>query len=536
MKGIEGEQSDITAKKWGGVEASRSVLIKGTHHKLLQVELVDETDSHNQLVHVKEWLLHPRELPLHLEGNVFVIENALTASGPIAVKTAPLPRVRRDGQPLVDLSVGRGADGGIELTLHQTGPDDLEAWHILEYEGGREGRIRAMHRWQRSLRPDTDVHRIPRFVSNTWGDRNRDARIRHDFIMEEINAAASLGVDVVQIDDGWQKGVSSNSSKAKSAGGVWSGFWATDPEFWTPDPKRFPNGFSEITKHAARNGVEIGLWYAPDSSNEFANWKQDALQLLRLYREYGVRTFKLDSIDAASHAARRNLRCMLEEVRSESGGQIVCDLDITGSNVSRPGYFGAIGCGPLFVENRYTDWHCYWPHSVLRNLWQLSHWVAPQNMRMEFLNNERNGHKYQEDPLAPAAYPPATLFAIIMFSNPLGWFENTGLSAKFRESVTSLVRCWRLHRAAIATGDIYPIGDTPDGMAWTGFCSVADDKHHGFAVAFNEMSGEQKHTFVMPASFETVTRLHGEGSVSINGKELTVQIPKVFGYVFVMLS
>ena len=41
-------------------------------------------------------------------------------------------------------------------------------------------------------------------MSNTWGDRNRDSRICEAFVMKEIDAAAELGLDIVQIDDGWQ--------------------------------------------------------------------------------------------------------------------------------------------------------------------------------------------------------------------------------------------------------------------------------------------------------------------------------------------
>jgi alpha-galactosidase len=42
------------------------------------------------------------------------------------------------------------------------------------------------------------------FLSNTWGHRSRDARINADFIAREVEAGTRLGVDVVQIDDGWQ--------------------------------------------------------------------------------------------------------------------------------------------------------------------------------------------------------------------------------------------------------------------------------------------------------------------------------------------
>ena len=70
---------------------------------------------------------------------------------------------------------------------------------------GARGRIEALQTYQRQLRA-FDPSRDGRFLSNTWGDRSRDARINEAFILLEIAAGARLGVDVIQIDDGWQKG------------------------------------------------------------------------------------------------------------------------------------------------------------------------------------------------------------------------------------------------------------------------------------------------------------------------------------------
>ena len=71
----------------------------------------------------------------------------------------------------------------------------------------------------------------------------------------------------------------------------------------------------------------------------------------------------------------------------ESKGKVVFDLDVTAE--IRPGYFGVPDAGPIFVENRYTDFHRYWPHQTLRNLWKLAQYVDPLRLRMEFLNNTR---------------------------------------------------------------------------------------------------------------------------------------------------
>lgn len=157
-------------------------------------------------------------------------------------------------------------------------------------------------------------------LSNTWGDRNRDARVCETFVLQEIDRAAALGLDTVQIDDGWQKGTTVNS--ARPLGGVWEGYYAADADFWTPHPERFPRGLYPVAEHAAARGVALGLWFSPDSSGEFANWRRDAETLLRLWRTYGVAVFKLDGVKLRTPAARAKYLSLLEMVTAQSGRRV----------------------------------------------------------------------------------------------------------------------------------------------------------------------------------------------------------------------
>jgi alpha-galactosidase len=91
-------------------------------------------------------------------------------------------------------------------------------------------------------------------------------------------------------------------------------------------------------------------------------------------------------------ASLHNQRAKFDRLLEGSDGAITFDLDVTAE--IRPGYFGLPDIGPLFVENRYTDFHRYWPHQTLRNLWMLSQAVDPLRLRMEVLNNARNADKY----------------------------------------------------------------------------------------------------------------------------------------------
>lgn len=501
------------------------------HIRLTAVELVDRTDLHNELVHEHVYLLHPAE-PLSLRGNLFVAEDLLSPRGWVFVKEAPLPHARATPSDC-DFEVA-AAETGFAVTLHDA---DGYRWHTLAYQGGPLERAAALQRFQRERFRDLPV----RFVTNTWGDRNRDSRINAAFIRQEIEAAARLGADMLQIDDGWQQGTTANAAAAQQPGGqgVWEGFYDADPDFWTPDPKRFPDGFDAVLDHARSHGVRLGLWFAPDSSNDFANWQRDAETIIGLHERYGIDCFKLDSIDMRSPIGEQRVRGFIEAVDQRSGHGIVLDLDVTAG--TRPGYFGLMEAATVFVENRYTDWHKYWPHATLRNLWRLARWVDPRRLRMEFLNHARNADRYADDPLAPAAYDPAYLFATVLFSQPLGWFECSNLPAGYFDTLPDLVANWREHRAALFDGTIVPIGQAPDGTAWTGFVSVSPDRATGYALVLRETNAQASTQLELPTGVRAadVELLHGSPGVSVSAQDdgaLRVVAGRSRSYAFVQLA
>ena len=398
----------------------------------------------------------------------------------------------------------------------------------LGYRGGTLGRIRALQDYQRSVRPKTTWHRCGSFVGNTWGDRNRDARIGEAFIVKEIEAGARLGVDVIQIDDGWQAGMMANAAGAQATrSGLWSGYWDSDAGFWDVHPERFPNGFAPIIKAARENGVEIGLWFSPDSASDFANWERDVARILELHRRYGVRFFKMDGIRCESAFGLERLRRLFDSVLHASNGEVIFDLDITAQ--TRPGYWGMISGGPLFVENRYTDWHGYWPHHTLRNLWKLARWVDPLRLRFELLNNERNRYRYPDDPLAPETYAAETLFAMVMISNPLGWFECSSLPETYYQALPELVALWKRRRVAWTDLTILPVGEEPDGWSISGFLLVDPEDRLAEALFFRGAGARENERVELPAGVPRpgdASLLAGNGFVSSGDRCIDVSLPE----------
>jgi len=524
--GIETDPAGLNTSTPGETDTLDSLTLAPLHLRLTQVTLQDQTDNHNELAAEREWLLHPSERPLLLLGCLFFVEDVLTGAGLIFLKEAPLPQARPVPSPY-DLHV-RPGDRRITLSGHGAdGTGEGYAFVTLAYADGPAGRTAALQQYQRCLRPYVPT-RDGMFVSNTWGDRSRDGRINAAFMTQEIEAGPRLGVDVIQIDDGWQSGTTSNSVRAASSGGVWEGFYAAQKDFWSVNPERFPRGLEPLVQMAKKKGMRFGLWFAPDSSGDFAHWRRDADTILRLYRDLGIEYFKVDGVKLRSKTGERNLMAFFHHALSESAGRIVFDLDVTAE--VRPGYFGLMQPGPLYVENRYTDWRKYWPHQTLRNLWKLAHYIDPLRLRMEFLNHARNIGKYTDDPLAPSLYAPDYLFATVMFSSPLGFFEVSKLPETYFAEAAPLISVWKEHREAIFSGTILPLGTAPDGVAWTGFASIAPDHRSAYILIFREASTSVEWHVTLPFLPDVKQPvagmyLGGEGEAALlPGKEIGITI------------
>jgi alpha-galactosidase len=520
--GLE-DSSQAAPRQSKFASALDDLMLAPSHLRYTQVEFKDQTDNHDELVFEREWLT--RVEVFEARCNVFEIEDNLTKHGLIFLKLAPLPHARPVPSPY-DVKVFAG---GRRVAFAGHG----YTWTIIPYQNGRAGRIAAIHRYQRALR-EYEPDRDGMLLSNTWGDRSRDARVSENFLMQEIEAGARFGVDVIQVDDGWQKGMSGNSAFGR---GAWEEFRSVDPEFWSPHPERFPNGLKPLVEAAAEKGMKFGLWFGPSAEEDMKYWEADADMLIDAYENDGIEYVKVDAIRTESRLAEQNLEKMYQKVLRASDGDVVFDPDATAG--IRPTYFGSPQVGPVFVENRYTDWGKYWPHRTLRNLWSLAGYIDPLRLRMEFLNNMRNIDKYGDDPLAPARYAPDTLFATVMFSSPLAWFEVSSLPESYFEEAAPLIHTWKQEREAIFSGDIIPIGKRPDGVVWTGFASIAKDRKSAHLVVFRELNEAEEWTTRIPlfeADEAHVTLLGGDGEAEFDDGELEVEIDQKLQYLFLRVD
>ncbi|MGI5893490.1 MAG: alpha-galactosidase [Candidatus Merdivicinus sp.] len=508
----------------------------GTRH--LEVEtftLYDKTDRNDSLLERQTVPVYQNGC-LHREGNIFRVSDYPHGDSLMLVKHSPTPSsaLHRQNADLLVQGTRYAAllGNGIDFSAMPAGrvPSYASAVGV-----GKTTDILEEF-WRYSTAFSCGDPRKSLFVmSNTWGDRSQDMAICESFILQEIERAHELGVDIVQIDDGWESGITANSRR--KSGGVWEGFYADNNDFWKVNPDRFPNGLEPVVAKAKEYGIEIGLWFGPDSSGEFRNVEKDIETLWGLYQRYGIRYFKLDGVKIRSKLCEMRFIHLLEELTRRSGGDIRFNLDVTAED--RFGYLYQTQYGTLFVENRYTDFGNYYPHNTFKNLWSLAAVIPARRLQMELLNNRRNPQKYVGMPFAPAEYRIDYLFASVMPANPLVWME---LSHLAEEDAALLAKICALHKqyaAELFESRVIPIGECPNGMHFPGYFCRSRDGKSAHLLLFREQTKEDSYTFALPANYcnpqISVIYQSDPASFHLSEKEIQVDFSKQRSFIWIKI-
>lgn len=460
----------------GKVPVMDQLVLAGKHWKLEAVEFYDITDRFNTLVHKTNALLYRNAL---YRGNLLFAENTEKGSGFFMLKEAPTSNIQLR-YPNGDFMTGDNTFQIIGLGIDSVDLKSSEWTRAYGYttglfQSGEFNKLQALKKYQKQIRPFL-ADRDEMIMLNTWGDRGQDTRVNEAFCLNELELASKLGITHFQIDDGWQAGRSANSAY----GGTFRNIW-DNPDYWTPDPQRFPNGLDPIVKRGKELGIEVCLWFNPSIQHNYEDWEKDARALISLYKKYGIRTFKIDGTAIPNKLSEERLRNLYERVMEATGWEAVLNLDATAGR--RGGYFFFNEYGNIFLENRYTDWQNYYPYWTLRNLWMLSAYVPPQTLQIEFLNKWRNREKYGDDRFAPDRYSFDYLFAITMAAQPLAWLEAANLPEEAFQT-SEVIQKYKSIQHDFHTGDIFPIGEEPSGKSWCGFQSVKGNE--GYILVFRE--------------------------------------------------
>lgn len=453
------------------------IKLDGFHWKTKIVEFYDVTDWNNNLVFENTIIPYRKNF---YKGNLLFASNMQNDDGIFFLKEAPSSSVQLayNGYDFTT-EFGHFIVSGLGMTPKDIKTDEWRKAYgcvIGVYKGSELNQLMSLRSYQKNLRK-VFPKRDEMVMMNTWGDRSQDSKINEQFSLQEVEKAAHLGMSHFQIDDGWQSGKSPNSAVSK---GTFKNIW-DNPKYWTPDSVKYPRGLYPIVEKGKELGVEICLWFNPSVQNDYADWEKDVQAIVKLYNEYGIRTFKIDGLSIPTKQSEINLRKLFDTVLEKTDNKVLFNLDATAGR--RGGYHMFNEYGNIFLENRYTDWQNYYPYWTLRNLWQLSKYVPAEKLQIEFLNKDRNTDKYGDDIFAPNKYSFEYLFATTMAGQPLAWFEGSGLGQEAL-NIEKTIKAYKNIQHDFHTGVILPIGEEPSGRSWTGFQSLKED--NGYFIFYRE--------------------------------------------------
>lgn len=353
-------------------------------------------------------------------------------------------------------------------------------WVILA-SGAEEELDLTMKQWDRTRYP-IDPLRDLYIMANTWGSTNnkRDAQIaaREDNILVEIDSQQDLGIDVQQIDDGWQgegysqwrpieQGPLSPENEAYSL-------------YQSKQYPIYPEGWEKVKKHAAEKGVKLGLWAA---------WTIPAEDLLWNYDHGGFKYYKIDFAHLGDMAKVQELMEKARKLILHSQHQARINWDVT-ERAPRVGYFFGREYGNIYLENRKPEKPesaVYKPHIVLRDAWEVAQHINLNKFQITVQNVDRVDQKASNAYLYPHDY----CVAISLMSSPIFFQETHYYSEEARKQIRPLVKVYKQHREEMFRGFVFPIGNLPNDCSWTGFQNYNQDSNTGYLTAFRELNNSQ---------------------------------------------
>ncbi|MGC1480784.1 MAG: hypothetical protein WA771_09795 [Chthoniobacterales bacterium] len=424
------------------------------------------------------------------------------------------------------------AENGIEITglgwlLEDVGSDRFHScwanWLVMA-EGDDDDVNLALKVWDRiryPIDPDHDIY----IMANTWGsaENKRDAQIqaREDNVLTEIDSQADLGVDVQQIDDGWQGFDYVNWHPVKS-----NALDETDAAYSVYESDRYPvypDGWKTVRDYAQEKDIRLGLWFSVTATTD---------DLIRNYDEGGFEYFKIDFSWLGNMGAVETMTAKARELILHSDHAARINWDVTEIS-PRMGYFFGREYGNIYVENRLKN---YVPYLVLRDAWHCARYLNLNKFQFTAANVD---HVEMEGSDADQ-HPQDYCVAQTLMSSPILVQNTQHYTEEARKLIRPLLAAYRAHRDEIYQGYVFPIGDKPDNRSWSGFQCVLPDQQAGYLTVFRQLENPESTQaielkFVKAGSEITLTDLLSERSwtetVGENG-QVDFEIDEAPGYQF----
>jgi hypothetical protein len=351
-------------------------------------------------------------------------------------------------------------------------------WIILHRGGMMDAQL-ALKKFDRVRYPVNPVRDVF-MMANTWGSEDAPDECRHAAreanVLRELKSCADLGIDALQIDDGWQNTnwlPAAQASEEQHPGQLVKKYG---------NYPVYPDGFKNVRQSAASLGIKLGLWSA---------W---TIPLQRLEQNYDAADFKYFKLDFAYLADKPAADALLAKARAlmaYTGHSARVNWDVT-EVVPRMGYFFGREVGNVYLANRKTRTQRpdvqYYPSEMLRDAWLLAKY-ANLNQFQVTVPNLDIVFKDALPKLTDYRQPYAV--GIALMASPIFFQETWRYSPPARALVKSVLVPYKLHREEMNRGYVFPIGEVPNDAHWTGFQDYLPGANAGYLTIFRERNNRQ---------------------------------------------
>ena len=342
-------------------------------------------------------------------------------------------------------------------------------WCLVYADSDRDRQI-AFKTFDRARYPMSEQHAV--IQANTWGSsigylQHREAAGQTN-VLRELESCADLGIDLLQIDDGWQGNSYDN---------------------WEPCPERYPEGWIPVIKKACDLGVKLGLWTAGEMI--------DLPYLQKSFDAVGFMWYKLDFMNCTNRKILDGLLAKVRAFELYSDHQTRVNWDTTEVN-PRLGYFLGREYGAIYYANRKPM--CppnvvYRPHTVLRDLWEMATYMDIRQILGDVQDARKTNPAFSNANQYSAGY----CTAITLMSLPTFFMETHTFDQACRDQIRPILKAYKQHRSDMLKGMVHPIGQTPDGSQMTGFQCHITHCNCGYLTLFRELDCQESE-----ADFELV--------------------------------
>ena len=350
-------------------------------------------------------------------------------------------------------------------------------WTLMYAGDAWDGNL-ALKKFDRArfpIQPDRDIY----IMANTWGSEDLRPACLHaaceENVLAELESVADLGIDVLQVDDGWQ---TPEWKTARRSPEVQRGEWAVKA---FGDYAVYPEGWANIRAKAKQLGVTLGLWAA---------WTAPVEMLKANCDEGGFKYFKLDFARLDSRDAYDSLVEKARELIAHTDHTARVNWDVT-ELAPRMGYFTGREYGNIYLENRKTrtarEPVLYVPHKVLADAWQLAKYVNLNKFQVTVQNVD---HVLPDVKTDAALHSHAYAIGIALMASPIFFQETHYYEGAARDQVRQVLSVYKHHREVMYRGYVFPIGAFPDNRSWTGFQNHDPETGTGYLTVFRERLNE----------------------------------------------